>query len=497
VFIYFDEALIYHLVTTVLSFPDDESRLDRESAILGLFSDGRPFPIERILRDAERLVAICIENRMLRTAHMFYRELGQYEKIVECCLVYPDAFGVLEELLGADGLSYEQSWKIAEGFLKECERFVRLGSDDTARLVQSYFPSMHMRIVGALKDDEVVLRYLDSVAGVVLKYDECVEEGVEGCGDYKRFPKELYHQHVELMAKIRPGSVLRYIRFLTMAYGDDPPFSLDVIVDICMRHNVFDASIFLFEMTRRYTEAVELVTMRYRMAFSMRAARGDLMDILDVGIRVCRQSEAGAWLLLFDAVVECRDEVEFGIITPVSTPVSKSLPISPISAQRDIPEDVLRDGCLLIIGAMIGHVPLHLILDRLLKSHPRPTLGDHRELIMSLFLNYQFERGVNETACRIFGVDFYARRRDYIARYRKGVLLSGAKCGGCRGLGDDEDLLVVFWCGCVYHRRCLEDGKCPVCNVGEVEEEEKKRVMYESLPNGHLIEVWIMKGFIK
>jgi hypothetical protein len=58
------------------------------------------------------------------------------------------------------------------------------------------------------------------------------------------------------------------------------------------------------------------------------------------------------------------------------------------------------------------------------------------------------------------------------------VLLSGAKCGECRGLGDYEDLLVVFWRGFVYHRRCLGDGRFPVYNDVGLQEEEKKKVMY-------------------
>jgi len=132
---------------------------------------------------------------------------------------------------------------------------------------------------------------------------------------------------------------------------------------------------------------------------------------------------------------------------------------------------------------MMSYISMPAVLEKIMQdpTYKSGKFGEIKELILGMLETYNYELTLLETTKKILGRDLhgqYKRQKDFLTR---GFQPASTKCGLCGRLTSSRESvttafssqseIVLFRCGHIYHRSCLEgsigfeeEPVCVLCN---------------------------------
>jgi hypothetical protein len=216
--------------------------------------------------------------------------------------------------------------------------------------------------------------------------------------------------------------------------------------------------------------------------------------------------QEGLWLNLLDVVL--RDRSPSNYISSLENGANHSITISDSSPTAIMlgKRTFSIESCKFVMEAMVGYVPLPKILSHTLEKEQGPVrLSDYKDIIASLIENFYFEKYLLISANRLMGQYVSSVNRSSMKARASGVSCLDTKqsgiCQACkkqiienkhhdqqRQQGWFKGLVVYYYCGHVFHERCLFSSstqvassrlrgnlECRVCNPYEDQEEDPQQ----------------------
>ncbi|KAK6097241.1 hypothetical protein MT418_002866 [Batrachochytrium dendrobatidis] len=167
----------------------------------------------------------------------------------------------------------------------------------------------------------------------------------------------------------------------------------------------------------------------------------------------------------------------------------------------------------LVVSAVVGHVPLPLVIHKIVQTQKNAKFEDHRDLIFSMLESHVYHRELYHAATRIIAADTFRLAASLNISRSKGFRPFRGQCESCRRLlhiramyeSEAEETLVVFACRHAFHRVCLDTALelaaqalaieyhldyglwCPVCGRKQKDMHKhfkgKAKTVYKSLPD--------------
>ena len=314
-----------------------------------------------------------------------------------------------------------------------------------------------------LESDDSVYKFLSGVFEFVASTPD-IQSSVEST---------VSERYVEVMCQLghRPAQIVNFLRMTT-------GYRLAEMLDICRRYSVSDAVVCLLEKSGDIRGAFDILFERVthcavqtdEYEFQLEALVEDIVGLLQRGCRQLEQSELeSVWFLLLDFLMDAMKLVKN------------------VDSADDVAEQ-LKSVTRLVINAMMTHVPLPAVLQRIIANEGGVAghFGDVRDLLSGVLDACGYERTLLGTCARLVNQDLHCAIASLTRASRRatapltdsclmcGRVVIGASVATSRHSHD----LICFHCGHLVHRACLltcavtspvaggseRRWKCPVCS---------------------------------
>ncbi|KAJ3195438.1 Vacuolar protein sorting-associated protein 8 [Irineochytrium annulatum] len=518
-------ARMYAKHTSSLSYPDDlldkvfdtltavddpASHDDRQLVLLGLL------PLyEEEKSEYVGLLAKWEAAGFWRLCEYVHREGRQYERVLECYIRDPtrkrECFRCLRELLTTEELTYAETCKVKDSFMRNLRELVEIDPRETAVLVMGVFPGENMEVIAAL---EATPTHLFLYLGGLL--EEPRDPRKKNVATYspvlaKRLPGPLIQRYIEMLCDFEPARVHSYLVSLGEQF-DREPYNVEEVLAICRRKDIVPAALWLLERTGSYSAAVDMVTSimedRLSKCHDIVAENADRIDVeppiraklrayfaearesLAQGIGLCRRSlrkvekddRDTLWFRLVDLLI--KRKTALASLLPAGSPTTGGLDDDfdndappptdgPDESEQALEHNNLRPLPTLFFTALsrlsrqllddvVGQVSAPTVLRRILRVTPaRARFGEHRRLVFGMLSAHHHERELLLAAGRSLSRDVHMSSAKARRGRLRAVRSESGLCGVCRTgmLRKEEeggDRCVLFRCRHVFHAKCLE-----------------------------------------
>ncbi|KAG1124197.1 hypothetical protein G6F42_009846 [Rhizopus arrhizus] len=228
---------------------DANTHTERERAIQNLLTVFTP-------TSQEQTVKLYEEAGFWKVLEDVYRQDKKFGKLVETYLKDDErremVFDCLQDLLTSD-LSERQKEEIIRVFMVRISQFVEVDGQKAAEVVQMFGNGDHQDVIRRLEEDEEFdddeyhvtadKRVFSYLHGLLEPYSEiCGIESEGPLNEISNVSGAIQERYVELMCRFDPSGVYNYF---STRLGDN--VSLDKMKEICEKHGVIDAVVWVME----------------------------------------------------------------------------------------------------------------------------------------------------------------------------------------------------------------------------------------------------------
>jgi hypothetical protein len=228
---------------------DANTHTERERAIQNLLTVFTP-------TSQEQTVKLYEEAGFWKVLEDVYRQDKKFGKLVETYLKDDErremVFDCIHDLLTSD-LNERQKEEIIRVFMVRISQFVEIDGQKAAEIVQMFGNGDHQDVIRRLEEDEEFdddeyhatadKRVFSYLHGLLEPYSEiCGIESEGPLNEISNVSGAIQERYVELMCRFDPSGVYNYF---STRLGDN--VSLDKIKEICEKHGVMDAVVWVME----------------------------------------------------------------------------------------------------------------------------------------------------------------------------------------------------------------------------------------------------------
>lgn len=390
----------------------------------------------------DHLIELSQGARCHRVTEYLLLEQERFDEILETYLCDPRRHIEMIHYLYRYASHPER--RIYEQLLRNFEAFIHVSFEHVTKLVIEHFRNK----IPALTESLTPKSY-----NLFLFLDTLVREGVVLDG-------ALYETYVDLLCIHNPSNVLDFLK------ATAETFRLQEVLDICVRHEIKDASIYLYEKCGNFDAAYQL----------------SLENL---------QPSCGASLL----------EERGNEITGLCTRASQMLPpqekekfwfqwLEVVLGRPDL-YSIMKSA----LHAASAHVDLTNLVQLVLSHSARQgNFGDIKDILVCMLSNSKYEAFSLKKAANILSTDLHAKLDKDLHRSRRGLCIKSVKCMVCRKKLRhhlDQSIFVFGTCGHALHDACADIQKkllgkmeCPRC--GQTPEEDSTPVELQKTSNLYL-----------
>jgi len=434
----------------------DKSSMDleheqRQQALLELYAaDGLDYFNEA------RLLELATSAAFYRVCQLVYERRADYANIVPCYWRDPArahlVFHYVQTVFADRTLSAAQRDRLVTAVLGDVVQLVDIDARRTAKLLVVTLAVRAERVVDELSgDDEVLHSFLSGLFELVSSSPE-LESSLEA---------PVHESYVAVMCRLHRSS-MDIVTFLRGSSG----YRLNATMDICRRHAVTPAVVFLLEKSGDVEAAFNLE-----------------FDRLTTTVKACVQSDDVDMVDVETTVAEVIGLLQRGSVQ-MAVPQLHAVWFTLL----DFLMDTLRTGSSAgvlkvvtrhVINSMMSHVPLPAVLERLVSSDDSSVaaqLGDVRDLLTGVLDACCYERTLLSTTARLVTRDLHnvITSLHHASCRPVAVHTDTCACVVCGHVtlgGADLMDVLCFHCGHVIHRTCLTESRdrhvterqCPLC----------------------------------
>ncbi|KNC49274.1 uncharacterized protein AMSG_05269 [Thecamonas trahens ATCC 50062] len=263
--------------------------------------------------------------------------------------------------------------------------------------------------------------------------------------DDPAFLASLQEKYVALMCAYEPSKVLEFVQ-------SHDSYRLDVVLAVCSKHGVTEATAYLLERTGDASGAVDLVMRRFDDAVAASDSEA-LHKMFGMAIGVCQRTTQRE-----DDDAESR-ALWFGLLDRTLEPGSGGAKTS-----------LLKPLMLEVLGGMAGHVSLTALLTKILRDHGDREYGEFQDVIVGIMESYRYESVLLQTTNKLLARDGHSYVQRLVRQLSKPCVSTLTKCAMCGASlrSAAADLVTkVFKCGHEFHQECGHGlDVCPTCSGG-------------------------------
>ncbi|TPX40324.1 hypothetical protein SeLEV6574_g06676 [Synchytrium endobioticum] len=491
-FLAFSDEILQKIVTELALYKDDDSRMERESAVMALMGRWKNTKVNQF-------VSIFEDAGFWRVCEAQYRQDEQYDKVVDCYLNDPirtaETFICIQELLSDNSILYSYRETVRAKVMTSITRLVKIDAEMAAAIVAEFFSDAHTKVVLELNaaSEELEWLYLKGL----LEPQRVVAGRTNASA---KLPSVIYRRYVELLCQKTPHLVLPYLVKVSDE-SEGYPYDLQKMFQVCHANKVVEAAVWILERSGDIRGALgllleglkdaaeeaankeiqaatyEIETEKYnsehgfvsaienvggykrssvgssirdssaspdrippgapytedrRLRMEARKALSSAQDAVEASIELCRRASARL-------SKPKREELWFSLLdATVSAPhalldkaISTEMKLV-LSYKRML--ESFKALCRAVMSGMIGQVALSSILQRLVTSQPDVPLGEHRALLDEMLEGHRHESETLRIAVCVGINDVDSLQRRVLALRIRGIRPARAVCGICRKL---------------------------------------------------------------
>jgi len=427
---------LFEQVVESLCLTDSDLGLDheqRQQALLELYEAGGLTHF-----DDDRLVDLAWSAAFYRVCERVYETRRQYDKIVTCYWRDPCrselTFSYVQSVWVDQCLSANERQALINAVLDALCQLISVDALKTARLLVVTLSVSVNRVIEELDNDDATLYSFMS--------------GLFELSDIQPLDPGVYERYVDIMCRLGHSPTA----FLRSTSG----YRLAETIDICRRHSATDALVYLMERCGDIRGAFDLLFERVRTAVSeetlLETCVDDVVGLLHRGSHQLDQADVETvWFKLLDVLMDTMRRLKASIGGP-----------------GEVVQSVTRR----VINAMMLHVPLPAVLQRVLASDDGAVashFGDVRDVLTGLLDACSYERTLLSTCSRLVAQDLLHDITALILESGRATSVHSDSCLLCQRqllFSHSQHDLVCFRCGHVAHRTCLVTSRGHVTSRG-------------------------------
>ncbi|KNC99020.1 CORVET complex membrane-binding subunit VPS8 [Spizellomyces punctatus DAOM BR117] len=487
--------VLRRVLLCLMTSPDSTTREERQRAIVGVLLTG----FEPSNAEQDKWLDLYQQGGLWRPYELAARKLQRYELVILSYLNDPtrqeQGFHAIYELLESEALAPRQSLAVKQSVLQNVVQLTHIDEVATTDLMSTFWPTEHKAVIRTLSPNaDDLFTYLRGL----LDAEWALSLRKTADRPRRRRPKqststtdlgeEVYEKYIELLCIREPREVKRYLDRLSVDHTGYP-YAFDRVLALCKQHNVLDAAVWILEKSGNLEGALRLIMEGVQVAVEIITNTGNrsgetsgeitslnalehIKRRIDMALDLCMRSSGrlgkdeceSLWFSLLDAIVEPQK-----VTAPPSPTRPEGGPLSATFDDEREPKvvelyDCLKNSARTLLYAMVGYVPFHSILYRIVQSQRRASFGEHREIIFSMLDSYSYERELLQATNRILSIDVHGSQARSTSLRRKALRPFKGQCGVCkrmlhiRAMSDLQKInkIAVMKCGHAFHATCLQ-----------------------------------------
>ncbi|XP_034040433.1 vacuolar protein sorting-associated protein 8 homolog [Thalassophryne amazonica] len=440
---------LFDQVLEFLCCPDDDSRnTERQQVLLELLFVGGVVQF-----DEGKLLALVEKAKFYQICEFLYEKKHQYDKIIDCYLRDPvrkgEIFSYIHNLLSMPGYSAEEKQAVQDKALQNMQELVTLDPNKSADLVLFHLSEKVQQIISDIQDDYLRFKFL----GFLL-------EPKEGHLSGTVLPKERdLHEHLlELLCRFAPQQLLGFLQ-------TSQKYRLETAIQITEKYQHSDATAYLLEKKGDVLGAFMVLIKTFKLKLVQLCERRSEVDqrsqtlmgieaSLDEIIALCNRSSHN-----LDA--KQREDLWFPLLETMMD--SQKLVKEP--SDKHVSE-VLKELTMKVLNSMSTVISLPAIIQRILQDpvYGKGQLAEIQGLVLGMLETFNYEQTLLETTTSLLNSDLHWSLAHLCAVVTRGLHPRQDFCNIClqhyKKRQDSVEEIIVFSCGHLYHRQCLQQKDC-------------------------------------
>ena len=396
---------------TLEKFLENSDKLN-EQALLDMIQSGG---LEHF--DRESLIAIADKVNFYRTLEYLHEQSGDYHLVLKTYLDDPDenrrgeVFQFVEKV---------EIHKVEKSVIKEVYPLMKINPQKMSNVILNHMYNYIPLVRVKLEDDKSLLYLFTKCCFEFKDSGSQPATPVKNHAGDPMASAEMFESYIEMMCIFESGRVAKFLRHTTLNFDSEK------ILRLCQKAGNFDGQIFIYERSGRFGEAFDLL-------------KDKPEEHVDKLIEICQSSKKqDLWFRLLEILLE------------------KGL-------KREIHS---------VINSAIGHVPLRLVIEKVLKDplYSEGNFGDVKGFLIEIMQIYHYEKTTLESTVQLVRSDLRAQINRKMFESNKGIAVSGdINCQLCdKHLAVNGGQCLVFVCGHRFHPVCLANaGGYFLTEIGE------------------------------
>jgi hypothetical protein len=324
---------------------------------------------------------------------------------------------------------------------------VKADSSGIAGLMLEFWPKEQYKIVRKLQDaPDLQLSYLKGIFGQNelpedLKQVPCPQKWILLCNLY-----------FDLLCSLEPHHVKSELERICDSF-ESYPFTMTSIIASCKQFHVTDASIWLLEKMGDVTGAFKVLL----DALSVQTDKFDRLRLLKDGFSFCERTSK-----MTDLGASEKNEFWFSLFDKIN------------QSSRD-PLGKGKEDIKLVLDAMIGYVPLSLILLHIVQKQSKASFGEYKSMIDSMLTVNNYEKELYSTTTEMVTSEVFANFQKLVQSKQRAIRPLKGHCRLCQKMihihamsfEDRNKEVVVLACRHAFHYDCFQlvGSQCHECKV--------------------------------
>jgi len=428
---------LQHKALTVSDREDCLLKLLREFEVGTFDEEGFLAWVEQRMKTEGKGDGVTSVNLQRVTAYL-YELRGDYAKVLEAMLGASgsadetqqksraaDIYAFLGDILTQQELSAAKKDGVRKAFQANFEMLVLADAKNAATFVIEHFREHSAEMAGALaQDEQMQFKYMNAKIEIGQNASDAGDIDRAALVSLSTGETEIY---MGLLCRFDPGSVYPYL-------SSSDSYRLDHCLELCQQYNITDATAFLLEKMGDAEGALELILGEFepnlRDSYVAAALAGksteanDARDAfeggcLNVAVKLCEgyseestdeQEKQALWFRLLD---------EF---TAISTRVQDG--VSDSYRHKQAVVDSVIEFKRVILRAMMTHVQLRAVLNKVIQEHGNTSLLEMGSLLSDMLDAYSYEIEIFEKTKKLMADDNSNGAMDLFAKASSGMVVN-------------------------------------------------------------------------
>ncbi|XP_024140976.1 vacuolar protein sorting-associated protein 8 homolog [Oryzias melastigma] len=450
---------LFDQVLEFLCCPDNECRqAERQQVLLDLLQ------VEGVVQfNEDRLLVLAEKAQFYQICEFLFEKKHLYDRIIDCYLKDPvrqcEIFSYIHNLLSMPGYSSEEKQRVRSKVLQHVQELVSLDPTKSADLVSCHFSDSVSSIVSELQDQQLLFSFL-----------RCLLEPREGPGPALCPDQDLHELLLDLMCQFDPQQLLAFLH-------TSQHYRLEEAILITEKHGCVEARASLLEkkgdvhgafagllqmlkdrLHHFASESLAETSNSPEHCESLRRVQESLDVVLAFSHRNCssldQEQRKTLWFPILDALMASQKEVK----RPTTS------------------FEGLKEMTLTVLNCMSSFISLPAIIQQILQDpvYGRGKLSEIQGLILGMLDTFNYEQTLLETTTNLLNYDLHWSLAHLRAAVTRGLHPLQDHCNIClqhyKRRPDSGEEVVVFSCGHLYHRWCLQQKDCGSSSASELQQ---------------------------